>query len=95
MEQEGDTSKVEPEVGVQGSDGDPSLMATVAQLLKAQTDAMSAQAQAASYQHLPPLEKFSGEVVQADDEGFDKWIEHFQERAELAGWDEKLQLEKT
>ena len=102
VEQEGDTSKVEPEVGVQGSDGDPSLMATVAQLLKAQTDVMSAQAQAASYQHLPPLEKFSGEGVQADDEGFDKWIEHFQERAELAGWDEKqklyhlkLQLEKT
>ena len=56
VEQEGDTSKVEPEVGVQGSDSDPSLMATVSQLLRAQTDAMhammSAQAQAASYQHL-------------------------------------------
>lgn len=46
----------------------------MSRLLKAQTDALSAQTQATAAQHLPPLKSFSGEGGQ------------LREMAKLAGW---------
>lgn len=63
---------------------------------------MTAQAKAAALQTLPALSCFTGEGVDISDDGFDKWLEKFQERAKFAGWTEndqlyhfKLLLEKT
>ena len=82
--------------------GRTELMQSVTDLLRAQTQAMIAQAQVASLQSLPPLSRYSGEGSQEDDEGIDRWLELFEERAQLAGWTDetklcqlKLHLEKT
>ena len=72
------------------------------QLLQAQTQAMAAQALATAVQHLPPLPSYTGEKEQADDDGFDRWLERFEERSALASWSAeqklhqlKLLLDKT
>ena len=63
-----------------GSGGHSGLMQSIAQLVvAAQTRAMSAQS-------LPPIAHFSGEGTQSCEEGFDRWIEQFEERARLVGW---------
>ena len=55
--------------------------------LKAQTDMLSVQAKAVAVQTLPPLAKLSGNKESgAKEDGFDKWFEFFEERAEIAGW---------
>ena len=53
-------------------------------------------------QGLPSLNKFSGENVDSEEDGFDKWLEVLEERAYLAGWSEehklyqlKMHLERT
>ena len=88
--------------GTESATGQTELMHSVTDLIRAQTRAMIAQAQVASLQSLPPLPCYSGEGNQGDDEGIDRWLEQFEERACLAGWaDEtklcqlKLHLEKT
>ena len=53
---------------------------------------MAAQAKAVAVQHLPALPCFTGEGEDATDDGFDKWLKHFQERAKYAGWSESDQL---
>ena len=49
-----------------------------------------------------PLPRFSGENVQSEDDGFERWIESFEDRADLAGWSKdqrlyqlKVHLERT
>ena len=69
-----------------------SLVATMAKLLKAQTEAIAAQTQAAAAQHLPPLKPFTGEDVQVGEKTFERWLELFEERAKLAGWEPTQQL---
>ena len=69
-----------------------SLVATMAKLLKAQTEAIAAQTQAAAAQHLPPLKPFTGEDVQVEEKTFERWLELFEERAKLAGWEPTQQL---
>ena len=73
----------------------------MAQLIKAQTEALAAQTQAAAAQHLPSLKAFTGEgkLTNTDSE---RWLESFKKRATLVGWNEnqqlhqlKLLLEKT
>ena len=64
----------------------------MARLLQAQTDAMAAQAKAAAVQSLPPLPRFTGEGTDISDDGFDKWLERFRERAKFADWSESDQL---
>ena len=71
-------------------------------LLQAQADAMAAQAKAVALQSLPPLPRFTGEGPDLSDDGFDRWMERFRERADFAGWSEsdqlyhlKLSLDKT
>ena len=61
-------------------------------LLQAQADAMAAQAKAVALQSLPPLPCFTGEGPDLSDDGFDRWMERFRERAEFAGWSESDQL---
>ena len=61
-------------------------------LLLAQTEMLSAQVQAVAVQGLPALTKFSRENLESEDEGFERWLETFQERAHLAGWTEEHKL---
>ena len=68
------------------------LLQSVTQLLQAQTQAMVAQAQATAAQYLPPLSCYTGEGSDVADDGFDRWIERFKERAKIAGWTGEQQL---
>ena len=86
-----------------GGSGDGlGVLATMTQLLQAQTKALAAQTRVAAAQHLPPLKPFSGEGKITEEDSFERWINHFEERAGLVGWSEaqqlyqlKLLLEKT
>ena len=49
-----------------------------------------AQTQAMSTQSLPPMPRYSGEGDQAMDNGFDRWVDQFEERARLVGWSDDL-----
>ena len=53
---------------------------------------MQAQVQAAAVQHLPRLNPYSGEKEQDEDDGFERWLELFEERAKLAGWSSEQRL---
>ena len=64
------------------------LMQSLAQLVKTQTDMVAAQTRAMSAQTLPPMTHFSGEGLQSGEDGFDRWLEQFDERAKLVGWSE-------
>ena len=68
------------------------VVQSVTRLLQAQTDAIAAQAKATAVQSLPALPHFTGEGTDVADDGFDKWIERFRERAKFAGWSESDQL---
>ena len=57
----------------------------MAQLIRAQTEALAAQTQAAAAQHLPPLKTFIGEGKLTDAYSFERWLENFEERAKLVG----------
>ncbi len=62
------------------------------QLLKAQTEVMTAQVKAAVIQSLPSLTHYTGEGSDTTDNGFDRWVEQFRERAKFADWTEAEQL---
>ena len=53
---------------------------------------MAMQASAVAAQNLPPMPRFTGEDIQSDNDNFDRWIEHFEERAKLAGWTEEQRV---
>ena len=55
---------------------EPSLVQSMAQLL-------TAQAQAATNQSLPPISKFSGEDAEQEEKSFKHWLGPFEERARL------------
>ena len=85
-----------------GGQDETSLVATMKQLLMAHTEAIAAQTQATAAQHLPPLKPYTGEGKQVEEDGCERWIEQFEERAKIAGWNTaqqlhqlKLLLEKT
>lgn len=90
------------DVETAGPDTEPmatNVVSTMARLLKAQTDAMT---KAAAVQNLPPLPSFTGEGDDPLDDGYDKWVEKFWERAQFADWSPgdqlyqlKLHLDKT
>lgn len=81
-----------PATETDGETGHSALLEKVTQLLKAQTEAMTAQAQAAAVQHLPAFHCYTGEDDQTDNEVFDRWLERFEERAKLAGWNKEQKL---
>ena len=64
------------------------LMQQLTQLVQTQTAMVVAQTRAMSAQGLPPMQHYSGEGIQSSEEGFDRWIEQFEERAKLVGWSE-------
>ena len=107
---ETDTRRTEPPGGEERllppagreSPSESLLVATMTRLLEAHTEAIAAQTQATAAQHLPPLKAFTGEGKQMEEDGFERWIEQFEERAKVAGWSTeqklhqiKLLLEKT
>ena len=64
-------------------------------ILEAQTVELAAKTRAAAAEHPPPLELFSGEGKITEEDSFERWLEHFEGRASLAGWSVKLLSEKT
>ena len=72
-----------------GSGDGPGVLATMTRLLQ---ETLAAQTRVAAAQHLPPLKPFSGEGKITEDDSFEQWIEHFEERAGLVGWSEAQQL---
>ena len=52
------------------------LVKSMAELIKAQMQAMT---KAASVQSLPLLDRYTGEGSQAEDDGTDRWLEWFDE----------------
>ena len=72
--------------------GTTDVVDTMTSFLKAQTEAMAAQARAAAAQHLPALASYTGEGKQAVDDGFERWLERFNERSKVAGWTSEQQL---
>ena len=78
------------------------LAQSMAKFIQAYTDMMAAQTKAMAAQSLPPLVHCSGEGSLVGEESFDRWLEHFEERAAVAGWSEdqkkyrlKMHLDKT
>ena len=78
------------------------VMQSVTRLLEAQRLMMAAQVQAMAVQSVPPLRKFSGDDIDSDEGSIDRWIEQFEERAKVMGWNNeqklfqlKAHLEKT
>ena len=59
------------------------VMQQLTQLVQTQTAMVAAQIRAMSAQNLPPMSHYSGEGNQSYDDGFEKWIEQFEERAKL------------
>ena len=85
-----------------GSVGSGELIQQLSQLVQTQTAMVAAQTRAMSAQSLPPVPIYSGEGEQSLEDGFERWIEQFEERARLAGWSEdlrryhlKMRLSKT
>ena len=64
------------------------VMQQLTQLVQTQTAMVAAQTRAMSAQSLPPMSHYSGEGSQSCEDGFDKWVEQFEERAKLVGWSE-------
>ena len=78
------------------------LVQSVAKFIQAQTDMMAAQTKVMAAQSLPPLPHFSGEGNLVGEDSFERWVEHFEERAAVAGWTGeekkyrlKMHLDKT
>ena len=78
------------------------IVDTVTRLLEAQRHMMEVQVQALASQSVPPLRKFTGEDINTDEGSIDQWLEQFEERADVTGWDKeqklfqlKAHLEKT
>ena len=61
----------------------PILFESMAKLLTIQTEMLAAEAQVMGFFQLP---HFSGENLQCEEDGFEYWIELFEECAGLGGW---------
>ena len=58
-------------------------------MFEAQTQLLATQVQAAA---LPLLTSFEGQNSTDDDNGFERWLEKFEERAKLAKWNDDVKL---
>jgi hypothetical protein len=67
-------------------------METFAHLLKVQADVMAAQAKPVAVQNLPALSCYTGEDGDATDNGLDRWLKSYRERATFTNWSEEDQL---
>ena len=68
------------------------LVQSMAQLMQAQTNMLTAHAPAVAMQNLPALSPFTGEDPQGDEDNFDKWLELLKERGRLAQWSKEQHL---
>lgn len=71
---------------------DDTIVRTVVQLLETQRRMMEDQVQAMAAQTVPPLHKFSGENMNADEGSIYWWVEQFEECGRVAGWSEEQKL---
>ena len=78
--------------GSTGEGDTGAIVETVTRLLEAQRHMMEVQVQALASQSVPPLRKFTGENVNTDDGSIDLWIEQFEERADVTGWNKEQKL---
>ena len=93
----GDSHKLATTEGTAASSSKPEaesgsnseLVQSMTKFMQAQIDMMAAQTRAVAAQNLPPLIQFSGGGKLVGDESFDRWLEHFEELAAVAGWSEK------
>lgn len=65
---------------------------SVTRLLEVQRHMMEVQVQAMAAQSVTPLRKFTGESINTDEGNIDRWVEQFEERARVMGWDEGQKL---
>ena len=68
------------------------VVRSIERYLEKQTQILEVQASGSLLQGLPPLPVFTGENIKTEDEGFDKWFELFEERAQFAGWKPEQKL---
>ena len=68
------------------------LVKSVTELIRVQMKAMIT---AASVQSLPSLNCYIGEGSQEEEDGIDRWLEHFDERAHLVAWADVIPAEAT
>ena len=68
------------------------VVTTMTTFLQAQADAIAAHTRATAAQHLPALPSYTGEGKQAVDDGFDRWLERFNEKASVIGWADEHKL---
>ena len=61
------------------------VVKTMTEFLAAQTKMLAAQTQAMAAQSFPPTKPFTGEGDHNDEDSFERWMEHFEERALIAG----------
>ena len=55
-------------------------------------DGLVTQTNALAVQSAPSLAYFSGEDIETEEKGFEKWVERFEERALLLAWSDKQKL---
>ena len=100
----GDRHSTRSATGTPGSSGvaGADVMQSVARLLEEQRKMMAAQVQAMATHSVPPLRRFTGEDTHTDEGSFDRWLEQFEDRAKMAGWNDeqclfqlKAHMEKT
>ena len=72
--------------------GQHGLVQSMAKLMQAQTNMLTAHAQAVAMQNLPALPPFTGEDPQGDEDNFEKWLELLKERGRLAQWSKEQHL---
>ena len=87
------TSSTASPPAVTSGTADPAVISTasgadmISKMLEAQSQMFAAHVQAAA---LPPLTNYEGRID--DEDGFERWLEKFEERAKLAKWSEEVKL---
>lgn len=69
--------------------GPASLATFFESFMESQTKLLTAQTNALAVQTAPPLACFSGEDIEVEEKTFGRWLERFEERANLLSWPDK------
>ena len=80
------TDPANPDIGQHG------LVQSMAQLMQAQTNMLTAHAQAVAMQNLRVIPPFTGEDPKGDEDNFEKWLELLEERGRIARWSKEQYL---
>ena len=90
LEKERDELKSRTDSSAGGKDA--SVLASLEKFIEAQTKMMSDHARALTVQNFPSLPQFTGEEIDSEERSFERWHAKFEERAVLAGWEDKQKL---